>query len=131
MTRSRGDFRREAIIPARSRLGRPTAMNKHRDPFVDRIDIGFMLRSAARKGAAEKSRLYFNRAAPRYVGANEEAQRCGVKGWRGNSVDGWFAILPTAPTGGFMLKSDLIRRISSRQAHLYERDVDKIVNAIL
>jgi integration host factor subunit beta len=30
-----------------------------------------------------------------------------------------------------MLKSDLIRRISSRHAHLYERDVEKIVDAIL
>ncbi len=30
-----------------------------------------------------------------------------------------------------MLKSDLIRRITSQNAHLYERDAEKIVNAIL
>ena len=30
-----------------------------------------------------------------------------------------------------MLKSDLIRRISSQNARLYERDVEKIVDAIL
>ena len=30
-----------------------------------------------------------------------------------------------------MLKSELIQRISSRNPHLYQRDVEKVVNAIL
>ena len=30
-----------------------------------------------------------------------------------------------------MLKSDLIERISSQNPHLYQRDVEKVVNAIL
>jgi integration host factor subunit beta len=30
-----------------------------------------------------------------------------------------------------MLKSELIRRISSQNPHLYERDIEKVVNAIL
>jgi integration host factor subunit beta len=30
-----------------------------------------------------------------------------------------------------MIKSELIRRISSQNPHLYERDIEKIVNAIL
>jgi integration host factor subunit beta len=30
-----------------------------------------------------------------------------------------------------MLKSHLIRRISSRNPHLYQRDVEKVLNAIL
>jgi integration host factor subunit beta len=29
-----------------------------------------------------------------------------------------------------MLKSELIRRISSQNPHLYERDIEKVVNAI-
>ena len=30
-----------------------------------------------------------------------------------------------------MIKSDLIKRISAQNRHLYERDIEKIVNAIL
>ena len=30
-----------------------------------------------------------------------------------------------------MLKSELIKRISSQNPHLYERDIEKVVNAIL
>jgi integration host factor subunit beta len=30
-----------------------------------------------------------------------------------------------------MIKSELIRRISAQNPHLYERDIEKIVNAIL
>ena len=30
-----------------------------------------------------------------------------------------------------MLKSELVKRIASQNPHLYERDIDKIVNAIL
>ena len=30
-----------------------------------------------------------------------------------------------------MLKSELIQRISSQNPHLYQRDIEKIVNAIL
>ena len=30
-----------------------------------------------------------------------------------------------------MIKSELIRRISSQNPHLYERDIEKVVNAIL
>jgi integration host factor subunit beta len=29
-----------------------------------------------------------------------------------------------------MIKSELIRRISSQNPHLYERDIEKVVNAI-
>jgi integration host factor subunit beta len=29
-----------------------------------------------------------------------------------------------------MIKSELIKRISSRNRHLYERDIEKVVNAI-
>ena len=29
-----------------------------------------------------------------------------------------------------MIKSELIRRISSQNSHLYERDIEKVVNAI-
>jgi integration host factor subunit beta len=30
-----------------------------------------------------------------------------------------------------MIKSELIKRISSQNAHLYDRDIEKVVNAIL
>jgi integration host factor subunit beta len=30
-----------------------------------------------------------------------------------------------------MLKSDLVRRLTDRNPHLYERDIEKVVNAIL
>jgi integration host factor subunit beta len=36
-----------------------------------------------------------------------------------------------APVEGTMIKSDLIQRISSQNPHLYQRDIEKIVNAIL
>jgi integration host factor subunit beta len=34
-------------------------------------------------------------------------------------------------TGALMLKSDLVRRIRDQNLHLYERDAENIVNAIL
>jgi integration host factor subunit beta len=30
-----------------------------------------------------------------------------------------------------MIKSDLVKRISSQNPHLYDRDIEKVVNAIL
>jgi nucleoid DNA-binding protein len=33
--------------------------------------------------------------------------------------------------GPAVIKSELVQRISAQNPHLYERDVDKIVNAVL
>src|SRR5258708_24519800 len=39
---------------------------------------------------------------------------------------------PARPTGGIhMIKSELVQRISEQNPHLYQRDVENIVNAIL
>src|SRR3979490_2646736 len=40
--------------------------------------------------------------------------------------------VPARPTGGIhMIKSELVQRISEQNPHLYQRDVENIVNAIL
>jgi integration host factor subunit beta len=46
-------------------------------------------------------------------------------------VDEQLASLPTCTWEQAMIKSELIQRIHSQNPHLYERDVEKVVNIIL
>jgi integration host factor subunit beta len=46
-------------------------------------------------------------------------------------LDGHQGNLPTSDPGLDMIKSDLIGRIASQNLHLYQRDIENIVNAII
>jgi integration host factor subunit beta len=46
-------------------------------------------------------------------------------------LDGHLGNLPTFDTGLGMIKSELIGRIASQNPHLYQRDIENIVNAII
>ena len=51
---------------------------------------------------------------------------------RGRSLlDGHLGNLPTSDPRLDMIKSELIDRIASQNPHLYQRDVENIVNAII
>jgi integration host factor subunit beta len=49
------------------------------------------------------------------------------------SLDGLLALWhhPLSETGASMIKSELVQQISSQNPHLYQRDVENILNAIL
>jgi integration host factor subunit beta len=53
--------------------------------------------------------------------------------WEPNEglLDGHLANLPTSDPGLGMIKSELIERIASQNPHLYQRDIENIVNAII
>jgi integration host factor subunit beta len=46
-------------------------------------------------------------------------------------LDGHLGNLPTSDLGLNMIKSELIERIASQNPHLYQRDIENIVNAII
>jgi integration host factor subunit beta len=46
-------------------------------------------------------------------------------------LDGHLGNLPTSDPGLGMIKSELIGRIASQNPHLYQRDIENIVNAII
>jgi integration host factor subunit beta len=46
-------------------------------------------------------------------------------------LDGHLGNLTTSDPGLGMIKSELIRRIASQNPHLYQRDIENIVNAII
>jgi integration host factor subunit beta len=48
----------------------------------------------------------------------------------GRLLDGHLGNLPTSDPRLDMIKSELIDRIASQNPHLYQRDIEKIVNAI-
>ena len=50
---------------------------------------------------------------------------------KGRLLDGHLANLPTSELRLDTIKSDLIGRIASQNPHLYQRDIENIVNAII
>src|SRR3954470_4798792 len=49
----------------------------------------------------------------------------------GDRRRGGLAVSARQGTGSSMIKSELVQRISAQNPHLYQRDVENIVNAIL
>ena len=50
---------------------------------------------------------------------------------RARSLDGHLGNLRTSDPGLDMIKSELIERIASQNPHLYQQDIENIVNAII
>jgi integration host factor subunit beta len=50
---------------------------------------------------------------------------------QGRLLDGHLGNLPTSDAGPDMIKSELIERIASQNPHLYQRDIENIINAII
>ena len=82
---------------------------------------------------AEPTILCFPRPAPRAVdrAPSRPTLICALGRYADVFLDWHLANLPTSNPGLGMIKSELIKRIASQNSHLYQRDIENIVNAII